>query len=370
LVRVASSLDSLVVGEAQILGQLKQGFETGLQSSTVGSTLHQLFARAARGAKRIRSETSIGVGQVSVPSIAVELAQQIFGDMGGRRAVLIGAGEMGQTVARLLRDLGAELTVVGRDAAKLDLVCAKVDGKPALMDALAEVLLDADVVVSSTSASHHVVTKAHLLARKKARRGNLFLIDLAVPRDVEPIVGKMQGVFLYDVDDLSQVASESATVRQRGAEDAERIVDEVVGDWERRQNAQAVTPTIKALRAKMRRGLEAELSRSLRGRLRELDEGQRAALAKMLDAGINRILHEPVTRLRDEASREDGLEVSDLTLLLAELFDLKTVPEADLDVSGVRLPSGDPGEVSYLREESSPSNDDIPKAASGKTPGG
>lgn len=368
LVRVAASLDSLVVGEAQILGQLKQGFEAARQSATVGATLHQLFARAARGAKRVRSETTIGVGQVSVPSIAIELAQQIFGEMKGRRAVLVGAGEMGQTVARLLRDLGADLTVVGRNAEKLNEVCAKVDGKPVLMEGLTDVLLDADVVVSSTSAPGHVVLPAHLLPRKKARRGNLFLIDLAVPRDIDPSIGQMDGVFLYDVDDLSQVASESAGSRQKAADEAERIVDEVVSDWERRQSHQLVTPTIKALRAKMRRGLEAELARSLRGRLRDLDLEQRAALARMLDAGLNRILHEPVTRLRDEAQREDGYVLGDVTSLLSELFELTSVPSEDLDVPSVRLPDSDGPDVAYLGEESAPTSADTRKAAVGKIP--
>src|SRR5690606_17949650 len=138
---------------------------------------------------------------------------------------------------------------------------------------------------------------------------------------------------------------------KRAAYDAERIVDEVVGDWERRQNAQAVTPTIKALRAKMRRGLEAELGRSLRGKLRGLDAEQRAAVARMLDAGINRILHDPVTHLRDEAVRSDGLEVADVTTMLSDLFELADVPATDLDVSGVRLPDRDGGEVTYLPEE-------------------
>lgn len=373
LVRVAASLDSLVVGEAQILGQLKQGFEAARQSSTVGATLHQLFARAARGAKRVRSETSIGVGQVSVPSIAVELAGQIFGEMAGRKAVLIGAGEMGQTVARLLRDQGAHLTVVGRNQARIDEVCAKIDGRPALLDTLSDVLIDADVVVSSTSAPHHVVTSEHLKGRKKARRGgNLFLIDLAVPRDIDPAIGSLEGTFLYDVDDLCQVASESTSVRKKAADEAECIVDEVVGDWERRQSARLVTPTIKALRAKMRRGLEAELGRSLRGRLRDLTEDQRAALAKMLDAGLNRILHEPVTRLRDEATREERFSADELAGLLSTLFGLSEIPPEDLDVSGVRLPDegGSPSDadVSYLPDGGADDSGAHLKAASGKIP--
>lgn len=352
LFRVAASLDSLVVGEAQILGQLKQGFEFGKQASTVGSTLHQLFSRAARGAKRVRTETTIGTGQVSVPSIAMELAGQIFGDLAGRKAALIGAGEMGQSVARLLRDAGARLTVVGRSADKVQALAGKMGGEARLMDELEAVLSEADIVVSSTSAMRPVVTPAHLARRKKARRGaNLFFIDLAVPRDVAPEVGELDGVFLYDVDDLAQVAAESAGSRKTAAKHAEQIVEESVLDWARRQNAQTVTPTIKALRAKMRRGLEEELRRSLRGRLRGLDEEQQSALAKMLDAGLNRILHGPVTRLRAEATRRDGLSAEDLAALLSELFELTEVPEEELDVPSVRIPDEKP-KVAYLSESS------------------
>ncbi len=350
LFRVASSLDSLVVGEAQILGQIKQGFESGRQAATIGGTLNQLFSRAARTAKRVRTETTIGAGQVSVPSIAIDLASQIFGDLKGRRAALIGSGDMGQTVARLLRDAGAELTVVGRTPENVGALAQKMGGEARLMSDLEDVLTHADVVVSSTSAMQPVVTAAHLLRRNKVRHGgNLFLIDLAVPRDVAPEVGKLEGVFLYDVDDLAQVAAESAGSRKKAAEQAEKIVTECVAEWQRRTNAQAITPTIKALRAKMRRGLEEELARSLRGRLRGLDEEQRGALAKMLDAGLNRILHEPVTRLRAEVTRADGLSADELAELLSDLFELSEVPVEELDVPSIRVPD-DKSKVSYLSE--------------------
>lgn len=350
LFRVAASLDSLVVGEAQILGQLKQGFESGKRATTVGGTLHQLFSRAARGAKRVRTETTIGAGQVSVPSIAIQLAGQIFGDLAGRNAVLIGSGEMGQTVARLLRDAGARLTVVGRTPEKVDALATRMGGEARLMDRLEEVLSQADIVVSSTSAMQPVVNVAHLERRKKARRGaNLFFIDLAVPRDVAAEVGELDGVFLYDVDDLAQVAAESAGSRKNAAQHAEKIVEESVAEWARRQNAHAVTPTIKALRARMRRGLEEELNKSLRGRLRGLDQDQRSALGKMLDSGLNRILHGPVTRLRAEASREDGLSAEDLAGLLSELFELTEVPEEELDVPSVRIPD-QKSKIAYLAE--------------------
>lgn len=341
LVRVASSLDSLVVGEAQILGQMKEGFELARNLGTIGPSLHQLFARASRGAKRVRSETTVGVGQVSVPSIAVDLALQIFGDMHGRKAVLIGLGEMGQTVARLLNEAGASLSVVGRDSQRVEALAQRFSCGAFVMGELPQLLVDADVVVSSTSAPGSVVTLADLEMRRKTRRGgNLFFIDLAVPRDIEPQIGNLDGVFLYDVDDLSQVAAESTGARRQAADAAEAIVDEVVADWERRESALLVTPTIKALRAKLRLAMEAELARSLRGRLRDLDLEQRAALSKMLDSGLNRLLHEPTTRLREEANHKEG-SADEMIAVLNALFELEDVDSIELDVSSMRVPATD-----------------------------
>lgn len=340
LVKVASSLDSLVVGEAQILGQIKQGFERAKTLAAVGSVLQRLLVRVTRGAKRVRNETSIGVGQVSVPSIAVDLALQIFGDLRGRSGVLVGAGEMGQMVARLLRDAGASIKVVGRELAKVGPVAESVGGSAHLMSDLPAVLVDAEIVVSSTSSTEHVITPQLLSTRLKKRRGaNLFLIDLAVPRDVDPKVGDLDGVFRYDVDDLSQVAQQSAQLRKREAEAAQLIVEQVVSDWERHAQSQQVTPTIKALRAKLRLGLEAELERSLRGKLKDLSSEQQIAVVRMLDSAINRILHGPITQLRVEASRPDASSADDFSELLNEVFELHKIHPMELDIPSVRLPS-------------------------------
>jgi len=354
-VRVASSLDSLVVGEAQILGQMKKGFERARKISSVGPKLTQLFSAATRGAKRVRSETRIGEGQVSVPSIAVELAGQIFGELVGRRAVLVGAGEMGQTVARLLKDAGAELSVVGRSFERTAPVAAQVGGTAFLMEDLPSLLARADVVVSSTSAEHHILSRSELSERQKARNAqNLFLIDLAVPRDIDPAVGKLDSVFLYDVDDLSTVAQQSANSRQKEAQAGGEIVSQVVLDWERRSLAEQVTPTVKALRAKFRMGLEAELARSLKGRLKDLDAEQQSALSKMLDAGLNRILHEPITNLREEAARPNA--DGEIAAAVSEVFALSEVDSHELDVKAVRLPAADPPSSSRApRLEGSPS---------------
>ncbi len=334
LVRVASSLDSLVVGEPQILGQLKQGFEIARERGTIGAGLHRAFSAAVRGAKRVRSETSIGAGQVSVPSIAVQLAAQIFGDLAGHTVALVGVGEMGQSVARLLADQGSRLLVLGRSLERVRAVTDSLGGEPRLMADLPVILAEADVIVCSTSAPGAVISADALAKQRRARRGrNLFLIDLAVPRDVEPKVGELDGVFLYNIDDLSTVAQESAETRRREAERAALLVDSVVETWQRWSQGEQATPTIKALRARMRDALQWEMERSLKGRLRDLDVEQRNALSKMLDAGVNRILHAPTMQLRREAERDDSAEVYDLLALVSDLFGLnsESLPPASLD---------------------------------------
>lgn len=344
LVRVAASLDSLVVGEPQILGQLKQGFEIARRRGAVGPRLHRVMSRVLRGAKRVRNETLIGMGQVSVPSIAVDLARQIFGQLQGHTAALVGAGQMGQTVARLLAQAGANLIVVGRTPERVRKVADRVGGHAREMRDLDAVLQTSDVVVTSTSATQAVITKAEVKAAQKLRRGkHSFLIDLAVPRDVEPDVGDLDGVFLYNIDDLSQVAMESVETRRREAERAAELVETVVRDFQLWSEAEQATPTIKALRAKFRAALHAEYEKSLKGRLKDLSEEQRQGVEKMLGASLNRMLHTATVRLRQEAKTQEGFELEEMSRTLAELFEL----EEEEVLSGPQAfqpPSAFPGE--------------------------
>lgn len=341
LLRVASSLDSLVVGEPQILGQLRQGFERSRAAGMLGPVLHRVFGRAVRSARQVRSTTAIGAGQVSVPSIAGELAKQIFGVLRGHRVLLLGSGEMGQSVARLMIDAGASVAVLGRDRERILPLASELGAEAYVLDRLSELLLGADIVVSGTSAPHAVVHADVVRAvQKKRRRKNLFFIDLAVPRDVEPEVGEIDGVFLYNIDDLSAVADTSARSRAVEAERAAQLVEQMVGDFKRWADAEQVTPTIKALRARLRYSLELEMQRSLRQRLRDLNEEERRALSKMIDAGVNRFLHAPTNKLRQSASGSEQ-DSGEHAALLGELFELDDLPEDVL-----------------AHERSSPSSDD------------
>ena len=330
LFRVAASLDSLVVGEPQILGQVKQSYDLAREVGTTGSVLNRVVPRALRSAKRVRSQTTIGAGQVSVPSVAVDLARQIFGDLSHRTAALVGSGDMGETVARLLRQAGARLVVVGRNAERVADIAASMQGEPRSFEDLDRTLEEADVVVTTTSAPGFVVEHDRVRRGRKARRGrNLFFIDLAVPRDVDPRVIAIDGVFLYNVDDLSKVVSESLESRRREADRAEQIVAEEAANYERWADSEQVTPTVLALRERVRGVLEAELDRSLAGRLRHLSAEDRQSMLVMNEASVNKLLHDATQRLRRMAS-DPGLRADlDVAIsVLADLFDLEALRDS------------------------------------------
>ena len=323
LFRVAASLDSMVLGEPQILGQVKDAYEVARHAGTVGSVLHRTLPRAIRAAKRVRTETQIGSGQVSVPSVAVDLTRQIFGDLTGHRALLVGSGEMAEAVARLLKAGGASIVVVGRTLSKAQELASAVGGTARPWEELQQSLVEADVVVTSTSAPHYVIEYDMVSAARRARRGrNQFFIDLAVPRDVDPRIDQLDGEFLYNIDDLSKVVSESLSTRSREAASAEAIVGREAEGYDRWADAEQATPTIVALRARLSAALEEELSRSLRGRLKHLPAEDRQALLKMLEAAVNRLLHQPTIRLRQAALERssDTLSLEQLSAAISELF--------------------------------------------------
>ncbi len=324
LFRVAASLDSLVVGEPQILGQLKDAYDVARGAGTAGAVLHRVVPRALRAAKRVRSETTIGTGQVSVPTVAVDLGRQIFGDLSRHTAALVGSGDMGQSVARLLRQAGARLIVVGRNEARVRELSDELGAEPRSMSDLDATLTEVDVVVTTTSSPTFVVDEARVRPLRKARRGrSLFFIDLAVPRDVEPRVGELDGVFLYNVDDLSNIVAESLAGRAKEAEHATQIIGEEARSYDEWANAEQATPAIVALRERLRTALQAEVDRSLAGKLKNLGPAEREALGVMVEAALNKMLHSPTVRLRQLATDPTTHEeLSDALAMLHDLFGL------------------------------------------------
>lgn len=304
--RVASSLDSLVVGEPQILGQVKDAFTAATDAGTVGSLLGRCMSRAFAVAKRVRTETGIAAGAVSVSSIACDLAKSIFGELTGRRVVLVGAGEMSEGAAKALAQQGTLLTVVNRNQERARAVAEACGGEPREFEKLAPELVSADVVITSTASPHYVITRELMQGVIRSRRHRpLFLIDIAVPRDVDPRVESMDNVFLFDIDDLEQVATQNIAARKREADQAERIIDEEVQAFEQWQRSLDLTPTLVALRDKVRGVVVAELERTM-PRLKSVSEAERKSLELMCDAIVNKLLHSPLTQLKKSREEPEG----------------------------------------------------------------
>jgi glutamyl-tRNA reductase len=263
----------------------------------------------------------------------VDLARQIFSDLRGRNAVLIGAGAMAENVALLLNNAGATLEVVGRSAERTQRLAREVGGTARTFEELEAVLVRADIVISSTSAPGFVVSRDSVLRARRSRKGrSLFFIDLAVPRDIDPGIGEIDGMFVYNIDDFERLVADGLSGRQREAQRAEQIVLEQVLGWERWNEAAQATPTIVALRSRLRAVLMSELDRSLRSRLKHLGAPERSALEAMTEAALNKMLHTATVRLRDAALERGGMDSDRLERMvqaLSELFALDR--ELDLD---------------------------------------
>jgi glutamyl-tRNA reductase len=319
--RVASSLDSLVVGEPQILGQLK----TALMAAAEANTLRQgelsaTFKGALRAAKRVRSETAVGAGQVSVPSVAVDLARQIFEQLSGHPTLLVGAGEMAESAAKLIARAGAPILVANRSPERAEQLATSVGGQQRPWNELEACLIEADIVVSSTASREPIISYEMLKGIRRKRRGrSLFLIDIAVPRDVDPRVNELDNVYLYDIDDLSHVVARSLEGRVSEAEKAEALVAEEVSRFTQRRAQQVMKPLIVALRERTRGVLMGELDKSCNSKLKHLGDDEREALAKMMDAAVNKLMHQPTQRLKKLSTTPQSGDVAEI---LAFLFDL------------------------------------------------
>jgi glutamyl-tRNA reductase len=320
LFRVAAGLDSMVLGEPQILGQVKAAFGVAQTVGTVGALLGKSFERSFSVAKRVRNETSVAAGNVSVSSIACDLAEKIFGDLQDRRILLIGAGKMSEVAARSLTARGARLFVVNRSPERAQALAAACGGVPRPLEALATELAEADVVISSTAKQDFVITHELMQGVCKIRRFRpLFIIDIAVPRDVDPRVDSLRNVFLYDMDDLQKVSRENLAARERAVADAEHIVELELDELERWARSVELTPTIVALRERVRSVLRAELDKTL-GKL-SIAEAERQRLEAMCEAMTNKLLHQPLTALKQSQSSQDGAALVEAVQRLFRLED-------------------------------------------------
>ncbi|MDH4139870.1 MAG: glutamyl-tRNA reductase, partial [Coriobacteriia bacterium] len=308
LFRVVASLDSMVVGEAQILGQVKEAYELGFEFNATGRIFNKLFRQSFGVGKRVRSETAIGEAAVSISYAAVELAKKVFDTLEGRTILVLGAGKMSELTAKHLVANGvSSVLVANRTYERAVALAEQFDGEAIRYDDLFDRMTDADIVISSTAATTYVVSKAKVAEAVRQRRGRpLFLIDIAVPRDIEPAANDLDDVFLYDIDDLSGVVEANLEERMREAERAETIIAEEMGEFELWLESMEVVPTVAAIRAKAEAVREAELEKALR-RLGGLSEKEMETIDALTCAIVNKMLHGPTNRLKDIAGERYGV---------------------------------------------------------------
>ena len=309
---VASGLDSLVLGEPQIFGQIKSAYAVGREAGTVSSYLNQAFQCAFAAAKRVRSETAIGQNPVSVAYASVSLAEQIFADLKQAHALLIGAGETIELVARHLRDkqIGS-ITVANRTLSRAQELAADFSAEAILLSDIHDHLPQADIVISSTASQLPVLGKGAVeSALKKRKRRPIFMVDIAVPRDIEPEVEMLDDVYLYTVDDLQEVIQDNVRARQSAADLAQGIIDQEADGWSRQQRSLAAVDTIRAFRNSVEKIRDEEVGKAMQALQRGQDsESVIATLARNL---TNKLMHKPTTRLKQagEEGRDDTIDAT------------------------------------------------------------
>ena len=344
LFRVTAGLDSMILGEAEIQGQVKRAYELALVEGGTGPILNRLFRGALAAGGRARDETGISEKNVSIPSVAVELARRTLGDLSDRRVLVVGAGETAELLARALVSRGvATVFVANRHYDRAIGLAQRFDGNAVRFEELPEQLERADIVVSATNSPHHIVERDDLEQVMATREGRpLLLVDIAVPRDIEPACREIAGVSLHDIDDVQRIVARNTGGREAEARRAERLIDAEQDRFERWLASLEVVPTISALRERADEVVRRVLAEN-DGRWEELSEADRERLSVMAKAIASRLLHEPTLRMKRSAGSDEAyLYVS----ALRELFglDVETEPEAEGGSSNVtELRRADPG---------------------------
>jgi glutamyl-tRNA reductase len=333
LYRVTSGLDSMIIGEAEIQGQVKRAYELALVEGATGPILNRMFRGALAAGKRARTETAVGEKGVSIPSVAVELAQRNLGDLSARRVLLIGAGETSELTARALAARGSDAVfIANRGYNRAISLAERFGGNAVRIDELPTQLASADIVVSTTNSPHHLIERSELEQIMSQRDGRpLLLIDLAVPRDIDPACREIEGVRLYDVDEVQAIVERNASGREAEARRASGILDSELSRFERWLGAQEVMPTVTALRERADAIVSQVISENAT-RWESLSATDRERVELLARAVANRLLHEPTVRLKGAADREDAyLQVS----ALRELFGLDVGTEPDGEAADV-----------------------------------
>ncbi len=327
LFRVASSLDSMIVGEPQILGQLKQAYSQARDQGTIGTVLDAILTRAFNVAKRIRSETEIGQNAISVSYAAVELAREIFGSLQRKRVLIIGAGKMSEGAARNLLRAGVSEIVIANRTPERSLQMAELfRGEVVPYDVFPQKLSDIDIVIASSAAPEYVLTPEMVRRAIEVRKNQpMFFIDIAVPRNIDPRVNSLEHAFLYDIDDLQRLAERNLQARRDVAQQAENIVSEEVSRLEARLRERDVTPTILSLQEQLEAIRRDVLDRH-RNRLGSLSLEQEQALEGLTRGIVNRIAHGPISEMRRHAAEQtagDAVREGELISAVKRIFRLR-----------------------------------------------
>ncbi|MBS7345157.1 MAG: glutamyl-tRNA reductase [Caryophanon sp.] len=328
LFRVSAGIDSMVLGETQILGQVKKSFLSGQELGSTGTVYNHLFKQAVTFAKRAHTETAIGENAVSVSYAAVELAKKIFGALTKKHVAILGAGQMGELAIENLYGSGVgEVTVVNRTLEKAEALAAKFNGQAKSMQELQCTLLEADILITSTGATEYVIDFDVMQYVDRLRKGKpLFLVDIAVPRDIDPRVGDLPNVFLYDIDDLQHIVEANLAERQRAAAQIEDMIVTEVGEFKEWVATLGVVPVISALRKKASR-IQEETMASIENKMPNLTERERKLLSKHTKSIINQLLKEPILQAKELATEKNA---ADKLELFQQIFGIEEAVEAEV----------------------------------------
>ena len=335
LFRVTCGLDSMILGETQILGQVRSSFLLASENNTIGTVFKQLFKQAITVAKRAHAETEIGSNAVSVSYAAVELAKKIFGDLSTKHVLILGAGKMGELAVQNLYGSGAQrVTVINRTFEKAQDLAVRFSGQAKPLSELQCALLEADIVISSTGARDYVITKDMMVYVERMRKGRpLFMVDIAVPRDLDPALADLESIFLYDIDDLEGIVQANIAERKRAAEQIEIMIEAEMVEFKQWLNTLGVVPIIAALREKAF-AVQAETMRSLERKLPNLSERERKVLNKHTKSIVNQILRDPILRVKELAAEPDAEESLRLFMKIFNIEDAIQTSEQTTAVSG------------------------------------
>lgn len=313
LFRVSTGLDSMVLGETQILGQVRDSFLTSQKLKATGTIFNELFKQAITFGKKMHKETAIGEQAVSISYAAVELAEKIFGDLKNKHVAVVGAGEMGELALKNIHGAGAtNITVVNRTLDKAETKAAQFHARAKTLDELESLLQEADILISSTAASNAILSKETVARILKKRKGSpLFLMDIAVPRDLDPAISELDNVFLYDIDDLQYVVDKNLESRKAAAEKIELLLEAEIVEFKEWVKTLGVVPVISALRHKAL-SIQGETMQSIERKIPDLTEREKKVLRKHTKSIINQLLKEPITQAKELASTDRAEESLDL----------------------------------------------------------